>query len=93
MAYTIIIKRLLCQVLYNEVIRENPSFIRPKDKKIEKLSKFFIRIKYKCWTNYLFGRAWELCVHFHELKVRLLEWEQHFLSKQSRNLKFKIKQS
>lgn len=89
MAYAIIIKRLLCQEPYNQVMRDNPSFISLKDKKIEELSKLFIRIKYKCWTNYLFGRAWELCVHFRELKVRLFESEQHFLSKQSRNLKLK----
>lgn len=38
MAYAIIIKKLFCQVLCNEVIRDNPSFIRVKGKKIEELS-------------------------------------------------------
>lgn len=32
MAYAITIKRLLCQVLYNQVIRDNLSFISLQDK-------------------------------------------------------------
>lgn len=36
MAYAITIKRLLCQVLYNQVIRDNLSFISLQDKKDRK---------------------------------------------------------
>jgi len=37
MAYAITIKRLLRQVLYNQVIRDNLSFISLQDKMIEEL--------------------------------------------------------